>query len=389
VDPRSVVAREKGALEEHRAALRASVMPARAGATRGTFVHGLVLPLTLLAATLRSPDLRRPFLRLAAVRCALLAVVAIFALRKAGAADQERPPGVHVVSSPGASGSAAPVQIDVPGLHVHLEGDAGAGQVEVLGRTIPVTREDDDDEPLPAPEPAPTTWLGRARRASARGWARVVAFVGVLSVAEAVIVFFSRRWDDWLSFYVSGLAGIRPEIDVPPHRRLAFDLRWLYRKLRRRARGYVVFASGLPLLYLLELVPWVGHWLFAAGAALWAWYWVGVFTASKSAHAWADDGVADAPFVVRTFNEGVARGWWFWPARVYGRIWGWLVRGVSPAAATFDRTPAAFLGLALARAVLALPGLYLLARPLVPVAAGRLCAEGDARERFWARPPAA
>jgi hypothetical protein len=41
-------------------------------------------------------------------------------------------------------------------------------------------------------------------------------------------------------------------------------------------------------------------------------------------------------------------------------------------------------GTADARAVLSLPGLYLLARPIIPVAAGRLCAESDPRDRFSA-----
>ncbi|HEY8078950.1 MAG TPA: hypothetical protein VIF62_32685, partial [Labilithrix sp.] len=60
----------------------------------------------------------------------------------------------------------------------------------------------------------------------------------------------------------------------------------------------------------------------------------------------------------------------------------WLTRGVNPAAQTFERTPLPFLGLALARIVLSLPALYLLARPIVPVAAGRLCAEADPHDRF-------
>jgi hypothetical protein len=212
--------------------------------------------------------------------------------------------------------------------------------------------------------------------------------LGALSVTEGITVFFSRRWDDWLSFYISAIAGIRPESAQPPPRRLALDLKWLWRKFKRRIRGYVIFGSGMPLLYLLMLVPAVGGWLFGIAVTLWAWYWVGVFTASKSAHAWADDGLAAPPLLVRSFNAGVAKGWWFWPLRVYGRAWAWVVRGVNSAAATFDRSPAPFLGLALARAVLALPGLYLLARPIVPVAAGRLCAEADPGDRFVAGPPA-
>ena len=208
----------------------------------------------------------------------------------------------------------------------------------------------------------------------------------MLSIAEGIIVFFSRRWDDWLSFHISGLAGIRPESAEPPVREVSFDVKWIGRKLKRRFRGYIIFASGMPLLYLLQLVPMAGTWLFGVAITLWGWYWVGVFTASKSAHAWADDGVAQPPLPVRSFNARFATGWWWWPLRVYGRLWAWLVRGVSSAAATFDRSPAPFLGLALARALLALPGLYLLARPIVPVAAGRLCAESDPDDRFVTGP---
>ncbi len=239
----------------------------------------------------------------------------------------------------------------------------------------------------PAPSPPPTSRWGALRDGFKRGWKKVVAFVGLLSVAEGILVFFSRRWDDWLSFHISAIAGILPESAEPPARRLAFDLKWIWRKFKRRIRGYVIFGSGMPLLYLLTAVPAVGGWLFAVAVTLWAWYWVGVFTASKSAHAWADEGVAPPPFLVRTFNARVTKGWWLWPLRVYGRAWAWAVRGVNSAAATFDRSPAPFLGLALARALLALPWLYLLARPVVPVAAGRLCAESDPKERF-VRPPA-
>jgi len=381
LNPQAIVARERDALAVHRASLRGGELPSPKTAPRGTFVHGLLLPLSLLAATLRNRELRGPFLRATAVRVAILAVVAGLALRNGAFRGSEPREGITINHDKGSA--EEPVNVDVPGFHMHTGNKEQPDQVTILGQSVPVNGDGASVAPAPPAAPAlPKSFVARSREALARGWARVVAFVAGLSIAEGIIVFFSRRWDDWLSFYVSGLAGIRPEAPQPPRRRLSFDLKWLARKVKRRIRGYLVFGSAMPLLYLLRLIPVAGTWLFGIAVTLWAWYLVGVFTASKSAHAWADDGVAAPPMLVQSFNTRVSRGWWLWPLRVYGRMWAWVVRSVNAAAATFDRSPAPFLGLALARAILALPGLYLLARPIVPVAAGRLCAESDPGDRF-------
>jgi hypothetical protein len=386
VNPQAIVARERSALAVHQASLRGGELPAPKSAPRGTFVHGLMLPLSLFVATLRSRELRAPFLRLAAVRGAILAVFAALTLASGSSESANPGKGITVSYDADKDKKSDPVNVDLPGLHVHLDESKGQGDVTVFGQKVPVTQVG-GSVATPPPAPPPASRWARIRDGLKRGWKSVVAFVALLSVVEGIIVFFSRRWDDWLSFHISALAGIRPESAEPPVRKLAFDMKWIWRKFRRRIRGYVIFGSGMPLIYLLSVVPVVGGWLFGIAVTLWAWYWVGVFTASKSAHAWADDGVAPPPALVRSFNAPFAKGWWWWPLRVYGRVWAWVVRGVNSAAATFDRSPAPFLGLALARAVLALPGLYLLARPIVPVAAGRLCAESDPGDRFVTGPP--
>jgi hypothetical protein len=371
----------------HRESLRGGALPTPKGAPRGTFVHGLMLPLSLFMATLRSPRLRRPYLRLALVRAAVLLVVGVTAWAS-GCAEGDKSDKVVTVRHDKPEASVeTPVDVDAPGFHMHIDESKNQGNLTILGHPVPIEVNGEDATSAPAPTPLPASRFARVRDSLKRGWKEIVAFVGLLSVVEGIIVFFSRRWDDWLSFYLSGLAGIRPELAEPPVRKLALDLKWLRKKLRRRIRGYIIFGSGMPLLYLLRLVPVAGGWLFAIAVTLWAWYWGGVFTASKSAHAWADDGAAPPPLVVRSFGVPFATGWWWWPLRRYGRVWAWLVRGVNSAAATFERSPAAFLGLALARAVLALPGLYLLARPIVPVAAGRICAEADPGDRFAAALP--
>jgi hypothetical protein len=199
-----------------------------------------------------------------------------------------------------------------------------------------------------------------------------------------MIVFFTRRYDDWIGFHAARLAGIKPEDESPKPARVAIDIKWLYKKLRRRVRGYVVFAAGLPALLPLKYFPTAGPYLFSLAVMIWGWYWLGVFSAAKSAHAWIDEGRVGSPAIIRGFNERVSSGSLRAPLRWYGKLWARLTRGLDPPATTFDRTPAPFLGLALARAILALPGLYLLARPIVPVAAGRLCAEADPYDRFSA-----
>jgi hypothetical protein len=381
--PQAIVAREKNALAAHRASLRGGELPAPKSAPRGTFVHGLMLPLSIFMATIRSRELRGPYLRLAAIRAVVLVAIGAMALAS-GCSEDDKGHGVTVNHDKAATSADGPVDVDVPGFHMHLDESTNQGKMTVFGHEVPIEVSGPAATAAPAPPPPPASRFARIRDGFRRGWKAIVAFVALLSIVEGIIVFFSRRWDDWLSFYISGLAGIRPEMAEPPVRRLALDLKWLRKKLRRRIRGYIIFVAGMPLMYLLRVVPVAGDWLFTIAVTLWAWYWGGVFTASKSAHAWADDGVAPLPIVLRKFNAPFAKGWWWWPVRIYGRLLAWRLRGVNAPAATFERSPAAFLGLALARGVFALPGLYLLARPIVPVAAGRICAECDPGDRFVA-----
>jgi hypothetical protein len=389
LDTKTVVDRERDALRMHREALRGGALPATEHPTRGTLVHGMALPLTIGAAVMRDRNLRGPFLKLAAVRAVLVALVAVAAIASKGRLhdddEDEKPRAAAVVNDDGVK---EPVNVDVPGVHVHLQGKPEDDKVTILGRDIPVQTTGKTPAAPPTPPEPPPTRFGRLEAAVARGWANIVALVALLATVEAVAVFFTRAWDDWLSFHVSRLAGITPEVPEPPRRRITFSVRWLLKKLKRKIRGYILFASGIPLLALLKLVPVVGSWAFTAALTLWAWYWAGVFTASKSAHAWADDKQAAPPAMVQSFNARFARGWWWWPLRLYGRLWAKALRSVNAPAAAFERSPASYLGLALTRTVLQLPGLYLLSRPIVPVASGRLCAESDPAQRFWAAPPA-
>jgi hypothetical protein len=226
--PQSIVARERSALAVHRESLRAGVLPAPKSAPRGTFVHGLMLPLSLFMATLRSPQLRRPYLRLAGVRVVVLLVVGVMAWVSGGSDDDERGKGVTIGRDEPAASVRGPVDVDAPGFHMHIDESKKQGNLTLLGQEVPIEVNGEGSNPAPAPAPPPASRFGRLRDGLRRGWKQIVAFVGLLSVVEGIIVFFSRRWDDWLSFYLSGLAGVRPELPEPPVRKLA--------SRRRRAR---------------------------------------------------------------------------------------------------------------------------------------------------------
>ena len=378
----------KRTVAAHRESMRGAALPSARGGTAPTFVHGFLLPFTLIAATLRSRDLRWAYLRLFVVRAILVGLIAIPVFRhqavKVVPRERDRIVGIthHKAKHEGGHGDDNSVRVDLGGFHIDV--DDKKGDVTVVAPNSEHKISVSDDAAAPKAPAKPLTRAQRFEKWLEGGWTWLLSLIAVISGVEAVMVFFSRRWDDWLSFHVSGLARIKPEDRTPKTPKLALDLGWLYRKVKRRLRGYIVFASGLPVLALLSLIPGIGSGLFAIATTFWGWYWFGVFAASKSAHAWVDADRAAPPKWLRDLRASVGQKWWSWPVRTYARLWSWLTRGLHAPATTFEQSPAPFLGLALARVILTLPGFYLLARPIVPVAAGRLCAELDPANRFSA-----
>jgi hypothetical protein len=185
--------------------------------------------------------------------------------------------------------------------------------------------------------------------------------------------------DAWLGVRFAQLANTPPEggCDVVSPR-IGFDARWLAKRFVNGLRGSLLFGVGLPFLLPLQLVPRIGELLFVVATTLWGGYWYVVSTTGKSALAWAEDGTAKPPAFVRELQAfSSARGCPA-PLRFYARLWTRLSRRDSSAAAMLERSPAKFVGLALARLVLSLPGLSLFTRPAMPAAASRLCIEAVA-----------
>lgn len=376
----SMLEREAEAIAAHRAALRGLALGAPRGLTPDgkppaapTFAHGFLLPFTLVAATLRDAGLRARYVRATLVRTAIVVVVGGLAIAN-GAVEVEHEHSRSIVQVHDDDDDDDKEAIEA----VKKWAPSAAGAIEEAKKEEAAAKVAKQNEP-------PPKWWQKAWDRVRTSWRWLLAALALLAVLEGVVTFFSRRWDDYLGFYASALARIRPEqANAPPPPNVAADFKWLYRKARRRVRGYVVFAAGVPMLYPVKLLPSVGDLFFTVLLTFWGWYWLGVFSASKTAHAWADEGTAAAPLPIRALNEHAAQGRLVWPLRAYGRVWASLTRNVFPVAVVFERAPQAFLGLALARAILSLPGLYFVARPIVPVAAGRLVAETDPWDRFSA-----
>lgn len=222
-------------------------------------------------------------------------------------------------------------------------------------------------------------------------WAIVLALYTTMSIFEWIVIALTREHHDAMSWHVSTAVGVPPEerIDAP---RVRLDVHWLITKMKRRIQGGIILlASGLPvaILLLIIIAPFVSAIadafktmpmaesmievfanavpnivLAAVGS-----YWLGVFTLGKTAHAWRDEIVTD-PFFLRAFDRWADRfprllGWLHLYARVLRRALG-LVRRPAYVVEHARWETAGFI---LLRIVVSLPCVYLLLRPLIPVAA--------------------
>jgi hypothetical protein len=425
----SLVKEGRQSLATHRDAVRGSGFPPpKAGSRPPTFFHGFLLPFSLLLATLRHPTLGHTYLKLICVRALVVGVAAAVVFHVSDGSSANGKPHIVVTRTKSDKSTASkPVHAHAPGVDVDIDDATGEKKITVLGADIPVVEDkhgakagaaklreglksiggakgadgadaddgdDDASEGAAAPAPAhaatnaapeDNSKLARIGRYLSTKWTWILWFVGVFSMVEGVIVFFSRRYDDWISFHVSLLARTRPEERAPKPPKITFEPRWVMKKLKRRVRGYVVFAAGIPFLAPSQLIPALGKTIFAIGLTVWGWYWLTIFTAAKSAHAWEDEHTAPSPYLIRELRDRPPAIRLLKPLNLYARLWARFTRSMNAPAMTFERTPAPFLGLALARMILSLPGIYLLARPIIPVAAGRLCAETDPYDRFSLR----
>jgi hypothetical protein len=211
----------------------------------------------------------------------------------------------------------------------------------------------------------------------------------ILCVVEWVVFALSRDYHAALARDLCLLAGIPPEdAELTPAIRL--DVRWVWRKLKARTRGALVFASVIPLASLFSQVGLPGRAAAAVLVAAWSVYWAGVFVTAKTAHGWTNEATAPQPFYLRTWNQASRPLPWVirWIPATYGKIWAWLTHSLFAPASRFEASPYELTGLALARVVRYVPGVYLLFKPLFGVSAAHILLLQEQRQQAAASAPA-
>ncbi len=219
------------------------------------------------------------------------------------------------------------------------------------------------------------------------GLARLIAvlsaFWATLGVIEWIVVALSRDYHDQLGREASLRSGAPPE-DPERRPRVRLDLAWLRRKLFRKARGFVVIAIGLPIVYLASLTPFAGKVLSPLLGVAWTTYWIGVFTAGRTGFAWRTEGAPGArdPWFMRFADratQGTLLGRLGLP-RLYVIVWRNVSAGLFAPARELEAHPYELFGIAAFRALLVVPGTYLFFRPILPVASAHVlvASEGEA-----------
>lgn len=192
-----------------------------------------------------------------------------------------------------------------------------------------------------------------------------------LATVEWIVIALGRQFHDQISRGATLAVALVPE-DPERVPRVAIDVPWLKKRVRRYFRGLIAFGAGVPAIVLGSLLPWVGGSLASVMITLWSTYWVGVLTAGKSALAWRTEGDPRAPdpFVFRAGDEMTTRV----PLlrlglpRLYFKVWRRLSFGLFPPARELEAQTPEMMGIAAFRALVGMPGLYLFFRPFFPVA---------------------
>ncbi len=195
------------------------------------------------------------------------------------------------------------------------------------------------------------------------------ALLSALQVAQWIVIALSRDFHTVLEREVSLRTGLVPE-DEPLTPRVRLNLPWVRAKMKRRWRALVMLGLGAPVLWAATLWLPGRKELFTALMSLWGAWWFVVFTAGKSALAWREETPRE-PWFLRGWNGLTSRV----PVlRAYGSLWTKHTREVFSPAASVERRPWGLVGLAVVRALAALPLVKCFLRPVIPVAAAHLLA---------------
>ena len=202
----------------------------------------------------------------------------------------------------------------------------------------------------------------------ARALALASAIFTALSIAEWIIVAFGREYHDHLSYAAAALTGAPHTLPTAPPR-IRLDMGWLWLKGVRKLRSLLLIALAAPVCFVLSLIPRAGDWLYAVAIGLWTFYWLSVFALANSDLAWHAPLAPREPFFLRASTRASRFPVLGTPFLLYNPIARRVTRSVHHACQSFEEAPWEGAGLAFIRTIFGIPGLYLLTRPLMPVAA--------------------
>jgi hypothetical protein len=197
-------------------------------------------------------------------------------------------------------------------------------------------------------------------------WPSLSALYGALAIIESVLLAFTRDHQHQIARQLCIETGGTPEHDEA-RPRVRVEWKWIRKKMRRKFRGTLILLSVWVPVTLLAAVPGIGRWLSPAAAALWGFYWLGVFTLGSTHLTWTNE-APEQPAFIRLCQAVRPVPLVGWLVGIYGRLWARLVRDVRPACLTYERASLEGAGLALARIVTGLPVINGFVRPVVPVA---------------------
>lgn len=204
--------------------------------------------------------------------------------------------------------------------------------------------------------------------------ALLAAIYASMGIAQTGVLALTRDFHDALSRELSLLVHVAPE-DPPMRPRIRLDLPWVKRKANRRAQFFLGFLPGWALITFVGwLVP-PHRVLTTVLTTVWAAYWWMVMTAGQSARAWSPPETTPRPWYLRAWFTLTERVFLLRWARWFGRVWEKFARRFYGPSERVEEQPFEFAGLALSRALMLVPVLKLLFRPIFPVAAAHLLVE--------------
>jgi hypothetical protein len=280
-----------------------------------------------------------------------------------------------------------------PDADTEVAQDATEDGGTAVSGTVPPSRGDDG---TPRREPRvtskvrdafwPVSGWSMAALATLAFWATLFT---LLQVAQWVVIALSHEYHDAIAREASLLTGVEPEDDeVQPRVRL--DIPWIRKKVKRRWRALMLFAVGVPAMFVLTLplLCLCNGTAFSVLSTAWGAWWLTVFTAAKSGHAWEAPAHPHTPWFLRAWTWLTTRmpGLRWGMLQRYGRFWTRRTQEVLAPVATVERHPWAFAGLTVVRFIGTFPPMKFFLRPLIPVASAHLLA-AEVAARAAAIPP--